>query len=80
MADPALSPLNRDTPPILVRYNGHSSRLFESVREKLGLAYMVGGFEVLGLDRGYYIIYAAVVPESVDKAKVGPVVGDLSPK
>jgi len=48
---------------------GHSSRLFKHIREKLGLAYMVGGFEVLGLNKGYYVIYAAVAPEAVEQAK-----------
>ena len=45
-----------------------SSRLFQSVREKLGLCYTVIGYPSTYENNGAYIIYTATNPESVEKA------------
>ncbi len=46
--------------------SGMSSRLFERVREKLGLAYYVGSGRVTGLREGMFYLYAGTHPEAVD--------------
>ncbi|MCM1306616.1 MAG: insulinase family protein [Bacteroides sp.] len=45
-----------------------SSRLFQSVREKLGLCYTVIGYPSSYENNGAYIIYTATNPENVEKA------------
>ena len=45
-----------------------SSRLFQSVREKLGLCYTVLGYPSSYKNNGAYIIYTATNPGSVEKA------------
>ncbi|MDE6302769.1 MAG: insulinase family protein, partial [Clostridia bacterium] len=45
-----------------------SSRLFQSVREKLGLCYTIMGYPSTYENNGVYIIYTATNPESVEKA------------
>ena len=45
-----------------------SSRLFQSVREKLGLCYSVGGYPSSYKNNGYYTIYTSTNKKSVEKA------------
>lgn len=45
-----------------------SSRLFQSVREKLGLCYTIMGYPSTYENNGAYIIYTATNPDSVEKA------------
>ncbi|MEM8549203.1 MAG: pitrilysin family protein [Verrucomicrobiota bacterium] len=47
--------------------SGMSSRLFESVREKAGLAYYVGANRELGQDAGMFTLYAGTAPGAEDK-------------
>ncbi|MSU63902.1 MAG: insulinase family protein [Pedosphaera sp.] len=42
------------------------SRLFLRIREQLGLAYYVGAQNFLGLQPGYFSLYAGTAPEKVD--------------
>ena len=42
------------------------SRLFLRIREKLGLAYYVGAQNFLGLNPGYFALYAGTSPEKVE--------------
>ncbi len=46
--------------------SGQSARLFETLREKHALAYMVGCFQMVGLDTGAFVFYTGTVPQSVD--------------
>ena len=48
--------------------SGQGSRLFDTIREKQGLAYYVGTIPVLGLDPGMYIFYVGTVAEKIDLA------------
>ncbi len=43
--------------------SNQDSRLYMSIREKLGIAYYVGAFEVLGVDPGFYVLYCGTTPE-----------------
>ncbi len=45
-------------------FSGMSSRLFERVREDLGLAYFVRSSRVIGLDSAMFYFYAGTVPGS----------------
>ena len=45
-----------------------SSRLFQSVREKLGLCYSIGGYGVAFPGSGVYLIYTSTNKQSVSKA------------
>ncbi len=45
-----------------------SSRLFQSVREKLGLCYSIGGYPAAYRNNGYYVIYTSTNKASVEKA------------
>lgn len=45
-----------------------SSRLFQSVREKLGLCYTVFGYPSAYLNNGAFIIYTSTSPENAEKA------------
>ena len=45
-----------------------SSRLFQSVREKLGLCYTISGSSSIYEKNGAYIIYTATSPENTEKA------------
>lgn len=49
--------------------SGQGSRLWEEVREKRGLAYSVGSFNIFGIDPGAFVIYASVQPEKVQEVK-----------
>lgn len=50
-------------------FSSESGILFKSIREKSGLSYATGGFEVLGLDPGYVAIYTLTSKENIDKVK-----------
>jgi len=41
------------------------SRLFLRIRESLGLAYYVGAQNFLGLEPGYFALYAGTAPEKI---------------
>lgn len=49
--------------------SGQGNRLFQEVREQLGLAYAVGAALSLGLEPGYLAIYAATSGENREKVK-----------
>jgi len=52
--------------------SGGGSRLYQSLRDKLGLAYSVGSFSFIGLeDPGAYTFYVATAPEKVEIARDG---------
>lgn len=59
-----------------------SSRLFQEVREKMGLAYSVYSYVSAFQECGSLIIYAGVNPSSADKAyeAIGKVVGEMKEK
>lgn len=59
--------------------NGMSSRLFEEVREKEGLAYAVVADNSGGLDAGLLHVYAATSPDKVKRAAgvIGSVLKDV---
>jgi predicted Zn-dependent peptidase len=46
---------------------GMSSRLFQEIREKRGLAYAVGSYHVQYLDTGQFAVYAGTRPENAEK-------------
>ncbi len=46
-------------------------RLFETLRDKMGLAYSVGSYIVEGIDEGYIALYIGTSPETSDKALAG---------
>ncbi len=48
--------------------NGLGGRLFYSLRDRQGLAYMLGSFQILGLDPGAFVFYIATTPEKKDEA------------
>ncbi len=48
--------------------SGQAGRLFDVVREKSGLSYSVGSYNVLGLDPGYYVFYSMTTAENIDRA------------
>ncbi|GAH73796.1 unnamed protein product, partial [marine sediment metagenome] len=52
--------------------SGGGSRLFQSLRDELGLAYSVGSFSFIGLeDPGAYVFYIATAPEKIEIASDG---------
>jgi zinc protease len=48
--------------------SGQGSRLFDTIREKQGLAYYVGTIPVLGLDPGMYIFYVGTEADKIELA------------
>ena len=46
-----------------------SGRLFTRIREKAGIAYTLGAYQVLGLDPGYLVIYVATTVQNLQAAK-----------
>ncbi len=46
-----------------------SSRLFVKIREELGLAYSVGASQLLGLEPGCFLFYAATSPDKLDQVQ-----------
>ncbi|MEN8663007.1 MAG: pitrilysin family protein [Lentimonas sp.] len=48
-------------------FSGMSSRLFERVREDLGMAYYVSSTRVIGLDTGMFIFYAGTQPSQAQE-------------
>jgi len=46
-----------------------SGRLFTQIRERPGLAYTLGAYQVLGLDPGYLVIYVATTRQFVETVK-----------
>jgi len=49
--------------------SGSSGRIFDAVREKLGLSYAQGGRRVSMQDSGYVFFFIAVDPQDLDQAK-----------
>jgi zinc protease len=45
------------------------SRLFVRIREKLGLAYYVGAQHFLGLEPGYFALYAGTMPDKLKQVE-----------
>ncbi len=50
--------------------SGMSGRLFQAVREQLGLSYTLGAVHVPGWDPGYLLVYAATRPEEEARVQV----------
>lgn len=48
-------------------FSGMSSRLFERVREKRGLAYFVRSSRIIGIDTGMFVFYAGTAPATADE-------------
>ncbi len=46
-----------------------SGKLFTQIRNKSGLAYTLGAYQVLGLDPGYIVLYVATSAENVETVK-----------
>ncbi|MBL7084723.1 MAG: insulinase family protein [Candidatus Omnitrophica bacterium] len=46
-----------------------SGKLFTQIRQKAGLAYALGAYQVLGLDPGYLVISVATTAENVETVK-----------
>lgn len=46
---------------------GMSSRLFQEIREKRGLAYAVGSYHAQYLDTGHFTVYAGTRPDNAEK-------------
>jgi zinc protease len=47
-------------------YSGLGSRVFQRIRDELGLCYYVGAYQLIGLDPGYFAFYVGTTPEKVD--------------
>ncbi len=47
-------------------FSGLGSRVFSAIRETHGLAYLVGCYQLLGVEPGAFVFYVGTVPESVD--------------
>ncbi|MFH0731839.1 MAG: pitrilysin family protein [Candidatus Omnitrophota bacterium] len=61
---------NNDRHPLQVLssiFSGSSGRLYSQIRQKEGLAYTLGTFGMVGLDKGMFVFYAATTPENADK-------------
>lgn len=50
-------------------FSGMSSRLFERVREELGLAYFVSSTRIIGVDTGLFYFYAGTHPAAVEAVR-----------
>jgi zinc protease len=48
--------------------SGASGRIFEKVRNSLGMSYALGCSQKLGLGSGYFVFYAATARDTADKA------------
>lgn len=48
---------------------GQDGRLFTEIREKRGLAYYTGLYEILGLDPGLIVFYVGTVKEKIGETK-----------
>ncbi|MBU1887661.1 MAG: insulinase family protein [Candidatus Omnitrophica bacterium] len=46
-----------------------SGVLFKKIREREGLAYATGAFQVMGLDPGYVVIYALTAKENISRVR-----------
>jgi predicted Zn-dependent peptidase len=46
---------------------GISSRLFQEIREKRGLAYSIGSYSVAHREGGFFTVYAGTSPENVQE-------------
>jgi len=52
--------------------SGGGSRLYQNLRDQMGLAYSVGSFSFIGLDDpGAYVFYIATAPEKIEVARDG---------
>ncbi|MFC1624276.1 M16 family metallopeptidase [Candidatus Omnitrophota bacterium] len=49
--------------------SSESGIIFKNIREKNGLSYATGAFQVLGLDPGYIVIYALTSKEKIETIK-----------
>lgn len=57
--------------------SGQSGRLFRNIRDREGLAYMVGSSNMIGLEPGFFALYLATSPENKDQA-IKAVSGELA--
>jgi len=46
-------------------YSGLGSRVFQRIRDELGLCYYVGAAQLVGLDPGYFAFYVGTTPQNV---------------
>ena len=51
--------------------NNQGGRLFESIRDRQALAYMVGTFNIIGVDTGAFVFYAVTEKDKKEKAMEG---------
>ena len=49
--------------------SGGDGRLFDNIREKLGMAYAVGSYFMPGIERGYHIFYAMTSAQNIHTVK-----------
>ena len=52
-------------------YSGLGSRVFQRIRDALGLCYYVGAFQFVGLDPGYFAFYVGTTPQNVGHLRKG---------
>ena len=50
-------------------YSGLGSRLFQRIRDELGLCYYVGAYQLIGLDPGYFAFYVGTTPQNVGQCE-----------
>jgi zinc protease len=46
-------------------YSGLGSRVFQRIRDELGLCYYIGAYQLVGLDPGYFAFYVGTTPQNV---------------
>ena len=47
-------------------FSGQGARLFDAIRETHGLAYLVGCYQITGVEPGAFVFYVGTVPDKVD--------------
>ncbi len=50
-------------------YSGLGSRVFQRIRDALGLCYYVGAFQLVGLDPGYFAFYVGTTPQNIGQCE-----------
>ena len=50
-------------------YSGLGSRVFQRIRDELGLCYYVGAYQLVGLDPGYFAFYVGTTPQNVGQCE-----------
>jgi len=50
-------------------YSGLGSRVFQRIRDELGLCYYVGATQLVGLEPGYFAFYVGTTPQNVGRCE-----------